>query len=797
MAIVPTDERRDRCLRNRPAQLILDTSGYFASGTAPAPTTYVLTVTPAGNGTGVVTSSDSKFNCPTVCAVSYTSGTSVTLSATPAPGNTFTGWSGGGCSGTGPCPLTLTAATTVTATFSGPSINLNPTSVGKNLETLAAGSLSLPVPSGTTLTVTATSSDPTKVLLRPFASDPSGTSQGAASFTGTVAAGNSVTPGFWIQALDQSGTAQITVSAPGYQQAVATITLTPSGFQLSGPAGTGANFTVPVGSNAPIAVSAVQLDNSGNVLATNQVMRGGASANVTVNSGSASTGTISGSPVTVGAGTTGGSVTFQPANPGTSILSITQPTGFMAPATGTQLTATVVLPAISLSSLTVGYNLQVAGMGQLNQAPSSTLNVTVSITSGSGVLLSTNRTAAGTPNPINLQVPAGSTLLPPFYIQATTNSGTVTLTATATGYSSGTATIGLTNSAFMLSQTGGTCCGAPFTTFATPPATPPATGLTVWVYQLGSSSQPLIPGQLRPGIPAVQVAVSSGTPSTGSIVGSPVTFNPGDSSNTSLSFQPNNCTTPCTTVLTVTQPAGFTTPSAGGQLTVTVNQPSVTFSMQVTTVGINLEVPATGALDAAVGQDLTVTITSSDKTKALLSTTATGAGRQSIQLTVPAGQGVNGIGFPTYYVIALKSSGTVTLTVSASAPFKSTSITVNLAPSGFVIDGGNGIGKSVGVLLGSNLNLTVSTYALDGSTLAPKYLEPLAGGLSASVAVTSNSGAGVISGSPVTIAGGSPTGTVTLNAKAKGTATVTVTKPTTPAGFSTPLSGNQLQVFID
>jgi hypothetical protein len=227
----------------------------------------------------------------------------------------------------------------------------------------------------------------------------------------------------------------------------------------------------------------------------------------------------------------------------------------------------------------------------------------------------------------------------------------------------------------------------------------------------------------------------------------------------------------------------------------------VTLRMQITTVGINLEVPATGALDAAFGQNLTVTITSSDKTKALLSTTAGGAGSQSIQLTIPAGQGVNAIGFPTYYVIALKNSGTITLTASASAPagnpFKSTSITVNLAPSGFVIDGGNGLGKSVGVLLGSNLNLTVTTYALDGTTLAPKYLEPLAGGLSASVAVSSNSGAGVISGSPVTIPGGSATGTLTLNAKAKGTATVTVTKPTTPAGFSTPSSGNQLQVFID
>jgi hypothetical protein len=32
-------------------------------------------------------------------------------------GSVFTGWSGGGCSGTGPCVVTVTSATTVTATF--------------------------------------------------------------------------------------------------------------------------------------------------------------------------------------------------------------------------------------------------------------------------------------------------------------------------------------------------------------------------------------------------------------------------------------------------------------------------------------------------------------------------------------------------------------------------------------------------------------------------------------------------------------------------------------------------------
>jgi hypothetical protein len=46
----------------------------------------------------------------------YSSGTSVTLTATPATGSTFAGWSGA-CSGTGTCTVTMDANKTVTATF--------------------------------------------------------------------------------------------------------------------------------------------------------------------------------------------------------------------------------------------------------------------------------------------------------------------------------------------------------------------------------------------------------------------------------------------------------------------------------------------------------------------------------------------------------------------------------------------------------------------------------------------------------------------------------------------------------
>jgi hypothetical protein len=79
-----------------------------------------LDVLKAGTGTGTVTTAPSGIYCATACASSsadFTDGATVTLTAVPDAGNTFTGWSGGGCSGTEPCAMTISAAATVTATF--------------------------------------------------------------------------------------------------------------------------------------------------------------------------------------------------------------------------------------------------------------------------------------------------------------------------------------------------------------------------------------------------------------------------------------------------------------------------------------------------------------------------------------------------------------------------------------------------------------------------------------------------------------------------------------------------------
>ena len=76
-----------------------------------------LIVTMGGAGSGRVTSAPDGIFCQPDCAQTYPSGTQLTLTAVPYSGSVFTGWSGGGCNGTGACTLTLDDDTTVSADF--------------------------------------------------------------------------------------------------------------------------------------------------------------------------------------------------------------------------------------------------------------------------------------------------------------------------------------------------------------------------------------------------------------------------------------------------------------------------------------------------------------------------------------------------------------------------------------------------------------------------------------------------------------------------------------------------------
>jgi len=128
---------------------------------------YLLSLTERGSGTGQVTSSSTGINCsPTSsqCAASFVDGTSVTLTASAASGSSFAGWSGGGCSGTGSCVVTMSSAQNLTASFAKiPSFMLSvaPTGTGSGTVTSAPSGINCgptcnaSYNSGTTVTLTA------------------------------------------------------------------------------------------------------------------------------------------------------------------------------------------------------------------------------------------------------------------------------------------------------------------------------------------------------------------------------------------------------------------------------------------------------------------------------------------------------------------------------------------------------------------------------------------------------------------------------------------------------------------
>jgi len=81
------------------------------------------------SGSGTVNANPPNTNYSSNFAISYIAGTSVTLSATPLDGYTFTGWSGD-CSGTGTCTVSMTANRSVTASFAITTYTLSGTIYG-------------------------------------------------------------------------------------------------------------------------------------------------------------------------------------------------------------------------------------------------------------------------------------------------------------------------------------------------------------------------------------------------------------------------------------------------------------------------------------------------------------------------------------------------------------------------------------------------------------------------------------------------------------------------------------------
>jgi hypothetical protein len=122
------------CAGSGPCSLLIDetksVAAYFvASGTTG------LTIGLTGSGGGMVMSSPEGITCggrteQLMCSADFAAGTEVLLSAFLDYGSEFVGWSGGGCSGTDPCTVTVDGAQLLAAEFHN--ANLKDLEVGRS-----------------------------------------------------------------------------------------------------------------------------------------------------------------------------------------------------------------------------------------------------------------------------------------------------------------------------------------------------------------------------------------------------------------------------------------------------------------------------------------------------------------------------------------------------------------------------------------------------------------------------------------------------------------------------------------
>lgn len=189
---------------------------------------YTLGLSKAGAGSGAVNSSPTGIDCGATCSASYLSGTSVTLTAVPVAGSTFSGWSGGVCTGSGPCTVTMSQARAETASFAlGYLLSASKTGAGSGtLASSPAGidcgaTCSAIYDGGTSVTLTATPATGS------FFTGWTGACTGTATCTVSMSQARSVTASFAV-----GGSRLINLSTRGLVQTGNNVTI--GGFIIGG-----------------------------------------------------------------------------------------------------------------------------------------------------------------------------------------------------------------------------------------------------------------------------------------------------------------------------------------------------------------------------------------------------------------------------------------------------------------------------------------------------------------------------------------------------------------------------------
>jgi hypothetical protein len=303
------------------------------------------------------------------------------------------------------------------------------------------------------------------------------------------------------------------------------------------------------------------------------------------------------------------------------------------------------------------------------------------------------------------------------------------------------------------------------------------------------SEQPIVGGKDLP------VKIANSSPEAGVLADPTVTL-AGGASVASTVFKP---AAEGSASLSITQPAGFSTPAKYASVTAVIEKPGLALTDQFT-IGKDLQLLGVLCLgEAAPEGGLDVTLTSGDPSKMVLSAKEDQLGSGELVLRVPAGALT-----AQYYIQALGDSGEVTYKGVANG-FRRRVAKVDLAPSGFIVayerygppDEAAVLRKDghkiedrrfyVSIASADDKAVEIAVYsaylALSGKLAADITVQPLRAGVTASVHLNSSNPAVGSVESPVQFKSGSARAITHFKAVKPGETIITVE---TPTGFTKP-----------
>jgi hypothetical protein len=426
----------------------------------------------------------------------------------------------------------------------------------------------------------------------------------------------------------------------------------------------------------------------------------------------------------------------------------------------TSIVATVTAPNIFMGDATVGKDLQQGLFISLSNAPPSPVDVTVTIAASSVALLSTDRSAAGSSSVTFSGV--SSTSVGTVYVQGLAV-GTTQVTVQAAGYNDDTSSVTVNPSGFWIN-------GSDFTV-----------DIFAGNRSIQIRSAILNPGTLTRftdqevrGGHSVSVDLSNSDDTVGVLTVDPVVFNGGGGVAVNTAFDP---LTVGNSTIAVVQPPGFSPPAnVNTSIVATTVDPSIV--MGDPTVGKDLQAGVSISLSNAPPSPVDVTVTIDDASVALLSSSRTTAGSNSLTFS-----GVSGTFVGTVYVQGL-TVGSAQVTLQAVGYNDDTSnVTVN--PSGFWLNSND---FSIDVAA-SNRNIQVRAALLVPGTLTRFTDQEVRGGHSVSVDLSnSDDTVGGLTLDPVVFTGGAGVAVNTaFDPLSVGSSTIAVVQPT---GFDVPSNVN-------